>query len=308
MFNNFLETKSTASIARELNAMGLKNRNGLLWDKRRIEYILKNPIYTGQLKWNEKLFDSIHQPLVSKEIFNKTEDIFEENKYRSPRSKIGGILKGFLYCGYCNNPFTSNYTKKKDKLYYFYRCKSTLTPQNCKRYHCDSSYYNMQEVEKKVYEKILWCSTEESLLAVKHELDHNNRTIEKDINSLNAELKLQEGKLESTKTKKEKYLDSLITRELKKNERKMVNEKIEEFSLEEKQLKTNIYRLQFDISSKSQSIQTIDQFKEELIFFKYNYSELSTTEMHQWLKRNIETITYSDKEVNIRFRLLKVVR
>jgi site-specific DNA recombinase len=87
MFNQFLETKSTATIARELNAMGLKNRTGLLWDKRRIEYILKNPIYTGQLKWDEKLFNSIHQPLVSKQTFDTIKDIFEENKYRSPRSK-----------------------------------------------------------------------------------------------------------------------------------------------------------------------------------------------------------------------------
>lgn len=308
IFNNFLETTSTASIARELNAIGIKNRNGLLWDKRRIEYILKNQIYTGQIKWNNQLFDSVHQPLITKDVFDKVINIFKDNKSLGVKSVIGGVLKGFIYCGCCNNPLTSNYTRKKNKTYHFYRCISTLTPQNRRRYHCVGGYYNMQEVERKVYEKILNCGSEESLLAIKHELEHDNNIIEKQITAFNNELNLQEVKLETIKNKKEKYLDSLIASDLKKNERKMVNEKIEEFSLEEKQLKANIYRLQFDVSNKAQAIQTIDQLKEELIFFKFNYTELSIIEMSQWLKRNIEAIIYSDKEVIIRFKIIKVVR
>ena len=52
IFDSFLSGKGLFVIARELNAMGVRTHRGNPFENRTVEYILRNPVYIGKLRWN----------------------------------------------------------------------------------------------------------------------------------------------------------------------------------------------------------------------------------------------------------------
>ena len=98
-----------------------------------------------------------------------------------------------------------------------------------------------------------------------------------------------------------------MTNNYKANERNHINQKIEDFALEEKQLKANIYRQQLDLSTKNDMIQSIEAFKKEIVSFKVNYEAMNQTDLRDWLRRNLDHVSYTKEEIQIEFKLLKPV-
>ena len=52
IFSNFNNGVGTVTIARNLNAIGIKTKRGKLWENRTVKYILHNPVYIGKIRWN----------------------------------------------------------------------------------------------------------------------------------------------------------------------------------------------------------------------------------------------------------------
>ncbi|MBN1622490.1 MAG: recombinase family protein [Endomicrobiales bacterium] len=302
IFYKFIDLKSTTLIEKELNSTGIQYRNGL-WDKRTIQKILQNPVYIGKTRWNNKLFDGIHQPLIKKDIFDEVQNIFQKNRYISKGYKIPGWLKGILYCSDCGSPMSPNYTKKKNnKKYYYYRCLSTLnsiTNKNCK-----NKYQNMEIIDKKVLAEIVSYADEKMLKNIKSNIAARNAVIVKKVNSLETENKEQEQKLSLVKAKKDKYLDSLISHDFKNQEREAINNRIEEFALEEKRIQGNIYRLLYELNQCKEDIISIDEFKEEIISLKLNQKNMSTKQLEEWLRKNVRKVIYTDDSIKIEFKIL----
>jgi site-specific DNA recombinase len=59
---------SLAAIVKILNQEGLRGRKGYRVGKSAIEKILKNPIYYGAFRWQGRLRDGSHPPLISKDL------------------------------------------------------------------------------------------------------------------------------------------------------------------------------------------------------------------------------------------------
>lgn len=302
MFDKFLELKSTTLVAKELNAIGSRNRQGILWDKKMIHRIIKMPIYIGKIVWKGTNYNGIHQPLITDAKFQQVQNIFNNRTYRSPKNKVHGLLKGFIVCGYCGNNLSPNYSKKKSgKMYHYYRCMTTVnqTKENIK---CQGQYIPYKTMHKIVFEKILSYAKEDNLNKLKDKIDGYNYQIKKDLTMLNAELEKLEFYLKNLKKKKEQYLDSLVAGDFSKTERDKINQKIDEFSLEEKQTEASIYRQQFEINAKQETIQNIEPFKQSIIKFSVNYSNMSEQQLFDWLQTNINKIIYTDNEIKISFK------
>ncbi|MDC0977716.1 recombinase family protein [bacterium] len=280
MFNRFILVKSTSAITREVNTAGYRTRLGDLWDTRKIDKILRRPIYTGQIQWGNKLYKGVHQPIITESTFQKVKQIFESQKKHGIRNTSNGLLKGLVNCSYCGSPLSISYTKKKNnKKYYYYRCTANSNHSKMKGFSCKSNYYALSRLEQEVVNKILEISSTDFLNNKEAEFSKSNIKIEKEIATINNDLKLTEQRLLLVKNKKEKYLDSLISGRFNNKERNTINEKIEEFSLEEKQYQSQIYQYQFSISGKSSSLKSANKFKEEIIFFKLNHSLLKHKEL-----------------------------
>jgi len=135
-------------------------------------------------------------------------------------------------------------------------------------------------------------------------MDRHNDKISKDMTLIQAEMDKLQANLITTKQKKEQYLDSLVTKDFSKEERQKINEKIDEFSLTEKQLDAAIYRYQFDLADKEDKKVTIESFKESIIKLKVNLNSIKEADLKVWLKANVKQAVYDNGHYDVTFKRL----
>ncbi len=105
-------------LANTLYDQGLRNRcKGKIYGGH-IQRIINNPVYYGIIQSGGKFFNAIHEPLITKELFDKCQ-IISSNKSR-PRAKTKGFLfSGFITCKNCSCAITAEIKKGK---YIYYHC------------------------------------------------------------------------------------------------------------------------------------------------------------------------------------------
>lgn len=119
IFDSFLSGKGIYVIAKELNAMGIRTHRGNPFENRTIEYILRNPVYIGKLRWNPEgrtrrdffneniiVADGGHEPLVSEETWNKAQKQLDMVKaqwgYKArPTYELKRWASGIVRCASC---------------------------------------------------------------------------------------------------------------------------------------------------------------------------------------------------------------
>jgi hypothetical protein len=75
MFEDYAAGKSMATIARELNAGGVRTVRGAAWSQSRIGQTLRNPLYRGLVRYGADLFPGRHQPIISDELWHEVERV-----------------------------------------------------------------------------------------------------------------------------------------------------------------------------------------------------------------------------------------
>ena len=129
IFEKYLETQSLSSVYKFLKEKGIKSRNGKIFSKTNIAYSLRNVVYVGKIKHNNEIYQGIHEPIISEEIFALAQKIHKE-KLKNFRVYKNFLFGGLVNCEGCGSKMTSCFTNKKDngklKRYYYYRCTSTL--------------------------------------------------------------------------------------------------------------------------------------------------------------------------------------
>lgn len=141
-------------VALELNRMGYKTYTGRDWAASSVLNILKNQVYIGKVIWKKKqikksatvgksrdaktrprsewiIVDGKHEPLVSKELFDKAQSIMK-GKYHVPYQLESGTinpLAGLVICKKCGLRMSRRpYTKQSEHLICTNRqcdCRST---------------------------------------------------------------------------------------------------------------------------------------------------------------------------------------
>ncbi|NBV06866.1 MAG: recombinase family protein [Proteobacteria bacterium] len=169
LFQIFIETESVAETARELDRHGFVtkswiSRTGKLqrsrkFNKENVRRILENPIYIGKIKHKDNLYDGLHKPIITDEIWQKTKDILarakdQENKVFLPTSRVTAVplLKGMMKCGSCGSAVIPTYTKKGSKRYRYYICHSKAVGNND---HCPVGRISATEAEGVIVNRIL---------------------------------------------------------------------------------------------------------------------------------------------------------
>lgn len=190
------EGVSHAEMARRLNEMGAvtpsmrKVELGIwhaekyrhtVWGGRTMTDILTNPVYTGALVYGRmpkslyegirghrapkeewRVLEGMHEPIVSKELFDKVQDIFDRNrnafheKYEANAVNREGIVnrfKGKMVCGDCgkNMRFLRVQAKYRKGMYGTYTCGGYI---DSRRARCSRHYIRASEVEDAVYAAI----------------------------------------------------------------------------------------------------------------------------------------------------------
>jgi site-specific DNA recombinase len=93
-------------------------RSGRRLSKSEIHRALHNPIYYGDFNWNGRYYIGKHQPLISRDLFEKIQDVFGRSN-RPKRTKRDFPFNGLLTCGLCGCAMTAEIKKGQ---YVYYHC------------------------------------------------------------------------------------------------------------------------------------------------------------------------------------------
>lgn len=122
-------------ISQRLKELGLKI------DERRLAEIFANPYYCGIIVSKlvpNKVIEGKHEPMVSKEVFLKVNNIIADNRYQPVSHKHEDDqlpLKRFTRCAQCNQPLTGFNVRKKNHWYYKCRTRGCNNNKSTKQLH-----------------------------------------------------------------------------------------------------------------------------------------------------------------------------
>ena len=105
--------------------------------KSEVHRLLRNPIYVGDFVWNGKLYRGSHEPLVSRQLFDAVQDVFERAN-RPKYTKHRHAFAGLIACGICGCAMTAEVKKGR---YVYYHCTGF-------RGRCGNTYIREEELSK----------------------------------------------------------------------------------------------------------------------------------------------------------------
>jgi len=139
IFELYIEKASLVATAEELNRRGWrrkswatrdgKQREGGSWDRVCLHRLLTDPLYVGLQKLGDETFPGEHEPIVSKALFQKVQDLLDENRSNggaTHRNRHGALLRSILRCPACDAAMVHAPTKKGGRLYRYYRCTNGM--------------------------------------------------------------------------------------------------------------------------------------------------------------------------------------
>lgn len=123
IFDSYLSGVGTRRIAVTLGAEGIRTKRGNLPDNRFVEYILRNPVYIGKIRWSKEgkaaskrdysneniiVVDGKHEPLIDIDTWNAVQDKLDAQKkaygkYQRKEQSVEFMLKGLVRCSSCGS-------------------------------------------------------------------------------------------------------------------------------------------------------------------------------------------------------------
>src|SRR3989339_563989 len=129
IFETYLETGSLAETYKMLKERGTRSKYGKNFSKTILAYLLRNPVYIGKIKHNGIIYQGIHEPIISEEIFALAQKIHKE-KQKNFRVYKNFLFGGLIKCEECGSNMSSCFTNKyiagKLNRYYYYRWTATM--------------------------------------------------------------------------------------------------------------------------------------------------------------------------------------
>ncbi len=218
-------SESYETLAKFASKAGLTSKKGRPLPKSAIEQILKHPAYCGIIRWNGIDSAGVHEPLVSKEIWQRVQDI-REGRFNK-NTGFGAqefIYRGILRCK-CEKVMTGELKKGQ---YVYYHCTGQRTGL------CDRPYVSESKITEAFSELLERISVPEEWY---EGLENSLRKADADrLNSRAKKEHAARAEIQSLKSRLEKpYSDKLegeITVEFFRETRKKWEAKITDLQLE----------------------------------------------------------------------------
>jgi site-specific DNA recombinase len=164
IFQAYLDHGSLLATVRELDRRGIRTkrwttrrgseRGGKPWDKARLRYLLKSPIYMGKVTHRDLFYPGEHEPIVSEEVWERVQERFRRNGkggQGAVRNKHDALLAGLLWCVSCGTRMTPTHTQRGDRRYRYYLCRHA---QAHGRDRCPTKTLPAAEIERFVVERL----------------------------------------------------------------------------------------------------------------------------------------------------------
>ncbi len=144
MFEMYATGDYTLSQVREIVVnLGLRGKLEKPPSVSKVQYALRNPIYHGIIRFNEELYEGMHEPLISKTLFDKCQEVMERKSHWKKSKHKDFLYRGAIRCGECGCQITMEVQKGHQYL----RCTK-------KKGACSQSYMREEKLAAQVSEQI----------------------------------------------------------------------------------------------------------------------------------------------------------
>ncbi len=188
-----------------------------------VQHILQNPFYVGLMRYKGEIFEGTHEPLISKKLFDRCQEVMAKRGKVRPDRKHDFAFLGLMKCASCGCSITAQYAKGNGGVYTYYRCTK-------KRGVCQEKYMSenmLVEQIKNFLQKVSLSSqdTEKVLVALDKEQEKAREEAQNQIGSLKTELAQIETKLQKLL---DVYLeDALTQKEYAAKKDVLISQKVE---------------------------------------------------------------------------------
>ncbi|MBU1083378.1 recombinase family protein [Patescibacteria group bacterium] len=97
---------------------GLHNNSGGVLAAAQVQRMLKDPFYYGHFRYVGELYEGIHQPCVSKELFDKAQAVMKNKGKAKTRKADNHAFLGLMTCAECGYSITA----EEQRGHVYYRC------------------------------------------------------------------------------------------------------------------------------------------------------------------------------------------
>ena len=106
----------------------------------RISFILSNPFYYGHFRYAGEIHEGKHQPVVSKKIFDKVQEILRQRGKPKTKEKVPKPFTGLFRCGECGMGITAEIQKGHT----YYRCTKKSRSVKCSQSYIREEVINQR--------------------------------------------------------------------------------------------------------------------------------------------------------------------
>lgn len=185
------------AIANTLNEKGIKSKWKKRWSQTVIRQMASNQVYVGKIMYKDTVYDGLHEPIISQELFDRVQVIMKERDRKYERCKAGkkynSPLGGLIWCTHCGAKYA--YRKySANKAYYMCYSRAKCDAKLVKDPNCKNRTYRDSELDEAIYAEILKLKNVEGYYdAIKQSTNHDEKidiltkqldAIDKQINKL----------------------------------------------------------------------------------------------------------------------------
>lgn len=125
IFRRYLETQSTLTIARELNADGIRTKTGKEWNMGSMDHMLHNVFYIGKMTYKGEIVKGEHKAILDEKLWDDVQKCLTSRsvpRHRGRQAQYSAPLRGLLICGHCGGAMTPYAVSKHGRRYVYYQC------------------------------------------------------------------------------------------------------------------------------------------------------------------------------------------
>ena len=220
LFELYSTSKYTLkSLANWCKEKGLRGNLGKEIVISNVQKILTNPFYIGLMKYRGEIFEGQHEPIISKKLFDKCQEVMSKRGKVQEVRKHNFAFLGLLKCASCGASITAEIQKGHN----YYRCTK-------KKGLCQEKHYLREELlseqVKSFLQKVSLSNqdTEKVLAALEAEQEKAKQQTQSKVESLKEQLKQVEIKLGKLL---DIYLaDALSTEEYSAKKQELLSQKV----------------------------------------------------------------------------------
>lgn len=282
-------------LGKELAKYGFVDSKGNPYSKKRIQDILKNPVYIGKVTHGDDIFDGVHEPIISEELFYRVQLLLKGEDVKRPKGLIY-TYSNFIKCAKCGYSMVA-VTKRgahNSGIYTYYHC---------------TNYKNAHTKEKNINENLI----DEAIQEVIDSFDITEKEIKcikKQINNAITDLKQYEHKsIDDLKKEYDQIVDDIAEKLTQKNTDKLGisettrTEVLRKLETRKNDIKHKIDNLMENSKDTIKRISILIDFANRLPEL---YLKATLDEKRLILNTIIESITYNEDDNTLSVKLRPV--